>query len=79
MKGVKVMTKAVFQLDEITCPSCVKKIETTLMKIAGVDEAEVLFNSGKVKAYFDENKISAEQLEKNIKRLGYQVLSTKIL
>ena len=26
------MAKAVFQLEPLTCPSCIKKIETTLIK-----------------------------------------------
>jgi copper chaperone len=72
------MTKAVFQLEPLTCPSCIKKIETTLNKTAGVDSAKVLFNSSKVKTEFDETQIEASQLEEKIKKLGYPVLSAKV-
>ena len=72
------MKKAVFQLESLTCPSCIKKIETTLNKTEGVDSAVVLFSSSKVKTQFDETRIEAEQLVKIIETLGYPVLSTKV-
>ena len=72
------MSKAVFQLEPLTCPSCIKKIETTLNKTVGVDSAKVLFNSSKVKTEFDESQIKANQLEEMIKKLGYEVLSAKV-
>lgn len=72
------MAKAILQLEQLTCPSCIKKIETALNKTVGVETAEVLFNTGKVKASFDETMITTEQLEKVIKNLGYQVLSVKV-
>ena len=72
------MAKAVFQLEPLTCPSCIKKIETTFTKTMGVDSVKVLFNSSKVKTDFDENQIEAYQLEETIKKLGYLVLSTKV-
>ena len=72
------MTKAVFQLEPLTCPSCIKKIETTLNKTTGVESAKVLFNSSKVKTEFDNAQIEASQLEETIKKLGYPVLSSKV-
>jgi copper chaperone len=72
------MSKAVFQLEPITCPSCIKKIETTLNKTTGVESAKVLFNSSKVKTEFDNAQIEASQLEETIKKLGYPVLSSKV-
>ncbi len=72
------MSKAVFQLEPLTCPSCIKKIETTLNKTAGVDKVTVLFNFSKVKTEFDDSQIQASQLEEIIKNLGYQVLSAKV-
>lgn len=72
------MTKVVFQLEPLTCPSCVKKIETALSKTAGVNEAKVLFNAGKVKAEFDQSAVKVEEIEKVIQKLGYPVLKTKV-
>lgn len=72
------MTKVEIQLETVTCPSCINKIESVLNKTAGVNSAKVLFNSSKVKAEFDESQISAEKLGAVITNLGYQVLSTKV-
>lgn len=72
------MAKVVFQLEPLTCPSCIKKIENTLIKKAGVGSVKVLFNLGKVKTEFDESQIHANNIEETIKNLGYKVLSTRV-
>lgn len=72
------MSKAEFQLEPLTCPSCIKKIETTISKTAGVESARVLFNSSKVKTEFDEKQTGADELKGIIVRLGYPVLSAKV-
>ncbi|MEG0289537.1 MAG: heavy-metal-associated domain-containing protein [Carnobacterium sp.] len=72
------MSKAVYQLEPLTCPSCIKKIETTLSKTAGVESAKVMFNSSKVRTEFDENEIKADKIEETITKLGYPVLSVKV-
>ena len=71
------MTTVKFQLETLTCPSCVKKIESTLLKQAGVKEATVWFHSSKVKAEFDEGVVTAGQLEETITKLGFPVLASK--
>ncbi|MCH6267546.1 MULTISPECIES: heavy-metal-associated domain-containing protein [Neobacillus] len=72
------MKKAVFQLEPLTCPSCIKKIETTLQKTPGVRMAKVIFNMSKVKAEFNESEVNANQLEEKFHKLGYEVISTKV-
>jgi copper chaperone CopZ len=72
------MSKAVYQLEPLTCPSCIKKIETTLNKTEGSESAKVMFNSSKVKTEFDESKIKAEKIQETIQKLGYPVLSSKL-
>ena len=72
------MSKAEFQLEPLTCPSCVRKIESTLSKKEGVESARVLFNSSKVKAEFDEGQTDADELRTVITKLGYPVLSAKV-
>ncbi len=66
-------------MEPLTCPSCIRKIETALGRTAGVESARVLFNSSKVKAEFDEARVSAEELRSIITRLGYPVLSAKVV
>lgn len=72
------MTTAKFQLETLSCPSCIKKIETALKKQSGVNEVKVLFNASKVKADFDETTITVECLEETITKLGYPVLNKKV-
>ena len=72
------MKKAVFTMEPFSCPSCVKKIESTLTKIEGVTEVKVLFNAGRVRVSFDSNQTSADVLENTLSRLGYPVVSTKV-
>jgi len=72
------MKKAVYQLEPLTCPSCIKKIETAVGKTEGVQLVKVLFNSGKVKAEFDASKVAAEQVAQVIEKLGYPVINTKV-
>lgn len=74
------MKKATIQLETLTCPSCVLKIEGATKALDGVvkDSVMVLFNSSKVKLEFDENKLSIEDIEKAITAQGYEVKKTQV-
>lgn len=71
------MKKLVMQLEQLTCPTCVKKIETVLGKTEGVDTSTVLFNSSKVKISYNEEEVTPKELSRKIMNLGYAVLSMK--
>lgn len=71
------MKKAIYQLEPLTCPSCIKKIESTLSKTAGIDSVKVLFNSSKVKTEYNESTIESSEIQKTIQKLGYPVLAVK--
>jgi len=71
------MDKKVFQLDTLTCPNCVVKIETTLNRMPGIEKAEVMFNASKVRVSFDETALTGEKIKDTIVKLGYDVLGTK--
>ena len=72
------MSQAVLQLGPVTCPSCIKKIEAAVSKIEGVETVKVLFNSSKVKAEFDGNKTSGNDISEIIQKLGYSVEHVKV-
>ena len=72
------MKKIEMQLETLSCPSCIKRIEKAMSKEKGVEDAKVLFNSSQVKANFDESVVSAEKLENMIEQLGYPVKKYKI-
>ncbi|HLR63489.1 MAG TPA: heavy-metal-associated domain-containing protein [Lentibacillus sp.] len=69
------MKTAKFQLEPLTCPSCIKKIEGKLGKMDGVENVKVLFNSSKIKSTYDESKVTSEELQETIEKLGYSVMS----
>ncbi|MBM4763173.1 heavy-metal-associated domain-containing protein [Bacillus sp. B15-48] len=71
------MQKAILQLETLTCPTCIKKIESALGKVGGVESVKVLFNASKAKVDFDDNKVSANQLKDTVEKLGYDVLTVK--
>lgn len=66
-----------YQLETLTCPNCVLKIEGTVKKIKGVSEVQVLFNASKVKVTFDESIVDANEIRGPIEKLGFDILSEK--
>ncbi|HOC30406.1 MAG TPA: cation transporter [Treponemataceae bacterium] len=74
------MAKAVVQLETLTCPSCVLKIEKAAKSVAGVDPSsvEVLFNASKLKFDFDAEKIAVSDVEKAVTALGYEVKKSQV-
>ncbi len=74
------MKSATIQLETLACPSCMQKIEGAVKSLDGVDHdtVKVLFNSSKVKLDFDEEKVSIEEIEDSIKKMGYEVKKSKV-
>lgn len=66
-KTVKIST------EPFTCPSCIKKIEGGVGRLEGVQDVNVMFNSGKVKVSYDEARIAPEAIAETINDLGYPV------
>ncbi len=73
-----VMRIAKFETEPFTCPSCVSRIESVVGKKAGVESAQVMFNSNKVKVSFDESTVTADEIAESITKLGYPVLGQKV-
>jgi len=74
------MQKAVINLETLTCPSCIKKIENALKKTNGIekDSIEVLFNSSRVRVNFDSAIVSIEEIEQAIETMGYPIIRSKV-
>lgn len=71
------MTTKTYQLETVSCPSCIAKIEGMLGKTNGIEFSEVKFNSSRVRVSFNEDQLSSEEIKNRIDKLGYQVLSEK--
>lgn len=74
------MQKATIQLETLSCPSCLMKIESAVKGLDGVEEdsVKVMFNSSKVKTNFNSDTLSIETIEKAIEDLGYPVIKSKV-
>jgi len=74
------MKSATIQLETLTCPSCAQKIDGAVKGLDGVDKdtIEVLFNSSRVKVDFDEDKVTIDQIEDAIKKIGYDVKRSRV-
>jgi copper chaperone len=74
------MKTATIQLETLTCPSCMQKIEAAVKALGGVDQdsVKVMFNSSKVKLNFDEDKVSIEQITEAVTKVGYEVQKSSV-
>ncbi|MBU1020910.1 MAG: cation transporter, partial [Firmicutes bacterium] len=72
--------KATIQLETLTCPSCMQKIENGVKSLDGVDKKsiKVLFNSSKVRVEYDDEKVSIKDIENTIDKLGYEVIKSQV-
>lgn len=75
------MKKAVINLEELACPTCMQKIEAAVAAVKGVDTTsiKVMFNASKLKVNFDEEEVTVTDIEKAIEDIGYPVIKSKIV
>lgn len=74
------MKKATIQLETLTCPSCMTKIEAALKGLDGVNKEtlSVSFNTSKAKVDFDDSKVDIDAITKRITDLGYEVKKAQV-
>ncbi|MCK9601144.1 MAG: cation transporter [Sphaerochaeta sp.] len=74
------MKKLTIQLQTLTCPSCMQKIENATKALQGVqkESVKVLFNASKVKLDFDDSVVTSEAIEQAITTLGYEVKKSQV-
>ncbi len=72
------MSKALFQIKTLGCPSCSKQIEARLVELGGVSSVQVFPRLGRIITEFDESKIKAEDLQGIISSWGHQVKLKKL-
>ncbi|SOC40949.1 heavy-metal-associated domain-containing protein [Salinicoccus kekensis] len=68
--------KTNLKTEDLTCPSCIKKIETGIGGTAGVSKVDVKFNLNKVTVEHDDT-VTGDELKNTIEKLGYPVKSVK--
>lgn len=72
--------RANIQLETLSCPSCLQKIENAVKQVDGVDKdsVKVMFNASRVKVEFDDDVVGIEEIEDVIQRLGYVVERSRV-
>lgn len=71
MKGEMIM-KTLLRSQELSCPSCVAKIEKAIKALDGIREAKVYFNTGRIEVEHDPQKVSGDKLVQAVRSVGYE-------
>jgi copper chaperone len=64
--------KTILRSKELTCPSCIAKIEKALTAMNGVEAAKVHFNTGRIEVQYDAAQVGGADLENAIRAIGYE-------
>lgn len=56
---------------ELSCPTCVSKIETMLTGTEGVRDATVYFNTGRIEVEHDAHAVTETDLVEIVQQAGY--------
>ena len=57
----------------MTCASCVRRVEKSLAKVAGVQEASVNLATEKAKVVYDPSTVTLDQLAGAVAKAGYGI------
>jgi copper chaperone CopZ len=63
--------KTILRSQELSCPSCVAKIEKALKAMDGVENAVVHFNTGRIEVQHDA-ALKADELVQTVRGVGYE-------
>jgi copper chaperone CopZ len=63
--------KTLLRSQELTCPSCVAKIEKALKDVPGVEDAKVFFNTGRIEVQHDPAVATPTRLVETVQSVGY--------
>jgi copper chaperone len=70
------MIEAAFHVPEMSCGHCKAAIEGELYKLSGVEYSNANLEEGTVKVFYDEGRVSEEQLKGAIEDAGYAVTAS---
>jgi copper chaperone len=64
--------KTLLRSQDLSCPSCVAKIEKALHALEGVTAAKVHFSTGRIEVEHDPDIVAADKLAQIIRQTGYE-------
>jgi len=71
------MDKKTFDIEGMTCASCVRAVEKASLKTPGVVSASVNLATEKLKISFEPNRFNISELKKKIEAVGYHIHQEK--
>lgn len=71
------MKKETYEVEGMTCASCVQAVEKTTQKLDGVKEVSVNLTTEKMTILYDENKVNFNQVKEAITNIGYNIHESK--
>ena len=69
------MATKTFNIEGMTCASCVQTVEKATKKLPGVQESNVNLATEKLNISFDENAVSAQDIQNAVNKAGYKAVS----
>jgi len=69
----RVATELTLPIEGMTCASCVRRVERSLVKLPGVQEASVNLATEMARVVFDPTVVGFPQLKEAVTKAGYQV------
>lgn len=66
------MKTTILRSQELSCPSCVAKIEKALGAVEGVETAKVHFTTGRIEVRHEAERVSVDRLVKTVREVGYE-------
>jgi Cu+-exporting ATPase len=67
------MKKQTFKIEGMTCAACATRVERAVGKKEGVSSANVNFSTEALTAIYDDEKLSAKDIEQVVEKAGYKV------
>jgi len=68
--------RTILRSSELSCPSCIAKIEKSLKSLDGVTDARVYFTTGRIEVEHDPEQVGTNVLAKTIRDAGYNATVT---
>jgi copper chaperone CopZ len=65
------MKTTTLRSQELSCPSCISKIERELERVEGVERVDVRYSSGRIIVEHDPERAPTEALIQAVGRAGY--------
>lgn len=68
------MNSQVLNIRGMTCAACAQRVEKTVGKLSGIQQASVNLASEKLFVEYDEDILTLAQIKESVKKIGYEVI-----